>query len=154
MEFIYYLKEFITNDKYMELSNFMAHGSTTLLNHSINVSFLCYKHAIKKNKYDISSLVRGALLHDFYLYDWHDKNHKRPHGFFHSSVSYNNSKKYFKINKTEENIIKSHMFPLTLFKIPKYKESWLVQKMDKKATFMEMKHKKDNICLYDYTKEI
>ena len=52
MEFIYYLKEFITNDKYMELSNFMAHGSTTLLNHSINLSFLCYKHAIKKNKYD------------------------------------------------------------------------------------------------------
>ena len=150
MEFSDYLEEFINNDKYNELSNYIAHGKTTLLNHSINVSYLCYNYSISKpkKKYDVKSLIRGSLLHDFYLYDWHDKNHKRPHGFHHPKIAYLNAIKYFEINKIEENIIKSHMFPLTLFIIPKYKESWLVQKMDKRATFLEMKHKDINFCLY------
>ena len=151
MEFSDYLKEFINNEKYKELANYIAHGKTTLLNHSINVSYLCYLYSIAKpkKKYDMNSLIRGSLLHDFYLYDWHNKDHKRPHGFHHPLIAYKNAIKYFDINKIEENIIKTHMFPLTLFRIPKYKESWLVQKMDKKATFLEMKHKNVNFCLYE-----
>lgn len=150
MEFSELLNEFINNDKYKELSNYIAHGNTTLLNHSINVAYLCYQYSNKKikKKYDIKSLIRGALLHDFYLYDWHDKNHKRPHGFFHPKIAYDNAIKYYDLNNIETNIIKSHMFPLTLFIIPKYRESWLVQKMDKKATYLEMKNKKINFCLY------
>ncbi|MCR5350286.1 MAG: HD domain-containing protein [Acholeplasmatales bacterium] len=155
MEFKDYLEEFIKNEKYKELKKYISHGKTTLLNHSINVAYLAYSYAIKKkNKnYDIKSIVRGALLHDFYLYDWHDKNHKRPHGFFHPKAAYENAIKYFDVNKIEENIIKTHMFPLTLFKIPKYKESRLVQKMDKKATFMEIKNKKVNFSLFDLSNE-
>lgn len=150
MEFSDYLKEFINNEKYNELNNYIAHGKSTLLSHSINVAYLSYLKAIKKpNKYDIKSLVRGALLHDLYFYDWHKKGHGRLHGFYHPKKAYNNAIKYFQVNKKEENIIKSHMFPLTLFIIPKYIESWLVQRMDKKATFLEMKHKKINYCLFD-----
>ena len=150
MEFSDYLIEFINNEKYNELNNYIAHGRSTLLSHSINVAYLSYLKAIKKpNKYDIKSLVRGALLHDLYFYDWHKKGHGRLHGFYHPKKAYNNAIKYFQVNKKEENIIKSHMFPLTLFIIPKYRESWLVQRMDKKATFLEMKHKKINYCLFD-----
>ena len=76
MEFSDYLKEFINNEKYNELNNYIAHGRSTLLSHSINVAYLSYLKAIKKpNKYDIKSLVRGALLHDLYFYDWHKKGH-------------------------------------------------------------------------------
>ncbi len=149
MEFNDYISEFINHDIFNELKKYIAHGSTTIYSHTLNVAYLSYQYAIahSKKNYDIRSLIRGAMMHDMYLYDWHNKNHKRPHGFFHARIAYENAKKYFEINKIEENIIKSHMFPLTLFKFPKYKEAWLVQKMDKKATFKEMKNKKIDYCL-------
>ena len=149
MEFDEIISEFINNENYKELQRYVAHGKTTIFSHCINVAYLCYKYAInhQKKEYDIKSLVRGAMMHDMYFYDWHKKNHKRPHGFFHSKIAYNNALKYYEINKIEKNIIISHMFPLTIFKIPKYKEAWLVQKMDKKATFIERKNKHTNYCL-------
>jgi uncharacterized protein len=41
-----------------------------------------------------------------------------------------NAKKYFSINEIEEDIIKKHMWPLTLIP-PKYKESFIVSFADK-----------------------
>jgi uncharacterized protein len=41
-----------------------------------------------------------------------------------------NAKKYFSINEIEEDIIKKHMWPLTLIP-PKYKESFIISFADK-----------------------
>ena len=151
MEFEELTKEFLINKKFIELNKYIAHGSTSVFTHILNVSYLCYSYAMSHpNKgYDIKSLVRGAMMHDMYFYDWHNKDHKRPHGFHHPLIAYMNAKKYIEINKIEKNIIITHMFPLTLFKIPRYKEAWLVQKMDKKATMAEMKNKHTNFSLLD-----
>ena len=48
----------------------------------------------------------------------------------HPSIALNNANKYFDINEKEENIIASHMFPISK-KIPKYTESWIVSIVDK-----------------------
>lgn len=151
MEFEEITKEFLINKKFMELNKYIAHGNTSVFTHILNVSYLCYKYAVshKNKKYDLKSLVRGAMMHDMYFYDWHNKDHKRPHGFHHSKVAYQNAKELFLINDIEKDIILKHMFPLTIFKIPRYKESWLVQKMDKKATLKEMKNKQINFSLLD-----
>jgi uncharacterized protein len=71
------------------------------------------------------------------LYDWHenDKSH-RLHGFHHARKALNNAKRDFELNKIEENMIFTHMFPLNL-RIPKYKESILLCLADKKCAFKE-----------------
>ena len=63
--------------------NFIQHGSTTCYAHSANVACMAlYLADVLHLRVDRLSLARGALLHDFFLYDWHesDPSH-RLHGF-------------------------------------------------------------------------
>ena len=57
----------------LEEQNAMQHGSTSVYEHSVNVA---YKSLLLVENYrlpvDKQSLVRGALLHDYFLYDWHE----------------------------------------------------------------------------------
>lgn len=123
----------ILNSSNMELNkSFIQHGSTSVYDHSISVTIMCLKIVDKLNiKVDTKSLVRGALLHDYFLYDWHisDKSH-RLHGFRHAKIAYTNASKEFNLNKKEKNMILTHMFPLNL-RIPRYKESIILCVADK-----------------------
>lgn len=123
----------ILNSSNMELNKkFIQHGSTSVYDHSISVTNMCLKIVDKLNiKVDTKSLVRGALLHDYFLYDWHvkDKSH-RLHGFKHAKIAYINASKEFNLNKKEKNMILTHMFPLNL-RIPRYKESIILCVADK-----------------------
>ena len=46
---------------------------------------------------DMESLIRGALLHDYFLYDWHDgeKEHNL-HGFRHAERALRNAERIFR----------------------------------------------------------
>jgi uncharacterized protein len=86
-------------------------------------------------KLDYQSAARGALLHDFFLYDW--RNHDVPdlpagkfHGIEHPKIALANAKKHFVLNDIEKDIVRKHMWPLTLVP-PKYKESFIVSFADK-----------------------
>ncbi len=117
---------------------FIQHGTTTLYQHCRNVAIVSLMLAnFFKARIDERSLVRGAILHDYYLYDWHDKQ-ARPHlhGFFHPGIALKNAEKDFSLNKTERDIIKHHMFPLTMVP-PKTKEGWLVTLADKACSLYE-----------------
>ena len=118
--------------------DFIQNGSTSLYNHCRNVALMSLKIARSfKIKVDEDSLVRGALLHDYYLYDWHDKL-ARPHlhGFFHPGIALKNALEEFDLNSTEKDIIKHHMFPLTLVP-PSTKEGWIVSVADKLCSLYE-----------------
>lgn len=132
-------KEFKTMKKHNHHSGFSTYY------HSIKVAYLAYKYAKKHNvKLEINSLVRGALLHDFYLYDWHDKGGShRLHGFRHPRFAYNNALKLFPdISLMEKDIILHHMFPLTIIP-PHTKGGWIVCYCDKVATCADYKKKKN-----------
>ena len=61
------------------------------------------------------AMIRGALLHDYFLYDWHNPdNGHRLHGFSHPYTSLKNAKRDYSITKREADIIVKHMFPLTI----------------------------------------
>jgi uncharacterized protein len=84
-------------------------------------------------------LVLGAFLHDFYLYDWHESNPShRLHGFHHPKSALKNACCRFKLNEVEKNIIYSHMWPLTITKIPKTPEAVIVVIMDKICSIQEI----------------
>lgn len=137
--FYSYCIDILNHPIYKELDKYIQHGRTTVYEHCFNVAIESYNYVLnKKKKYDLRSLVRGALLHDFFLYDWHIvKGRKRFHGLRHNKIALNNSRKYFVLNKIEENIIYSHMWPLTFFAFPKYKEALIVNRIDKIISFME-----------------
>ena len=82
--------------------------------------------------------MRGALLHDYFLYDWHIPDENRPlHGRYHPSAALKNAEEDFELSDMERDIIKKHMFPLTLTP-PAYKESLLVCLVDKACSIYEI----------------
>ena len=139
--------ELITNiietDNYTSQKNFISHGNTNLYDHQINVAYECYKYLEKKNKEDID-MIYAALLHDYYLYDWHDIKkypRKRLHGFRHPKIAMNNAIRDYGISKRCQSMIRTHMFPLTLFHIPKSMDAYKLSIIDKKCSIKEMKRK-------------
>ncbi len=118
---------------------FLQHGSVSVYSHSVSVSVLavmmCRKFSIKA---DERSLIRGALLHDYFLYDWHEKDSSHKwHGFTHSRRALKNAMSDFSLNSIEKDIILTHMFPLNLTLIPRRKESALVCLADKLCALHE-----------------
>lgn len=75
---------------------------------------------------------RAALLHDYFLYDWHDWDDgaHRLHGFTHGQAALRNAVRDFRLNAIERDSIACHMFPMTL-KPPSYIEGYLVTMADK-----------------------
>ena len=122
----------------LENHNFVQHGSTSLFVHCRNVAFMSLKIARTfKVKVDEKSLVRGALLHDYYLYDWHDRKVCPSwHGFKHPYIALNNASKTYDLTPVEIDIISRHMFPLTPIP-PKTKEGWIVSIADKLCSLYE-----------------
>ena len=123
----------------------VQHGDMSVYDHSVFVAERCVAVARKwPGRVDMRRLVRGALLHDYFLYDWHKVKLEKLHGFHHPKIAAENAHRDFKITKIEENIIRRHMFPLTPIP-PKYRESVLVTISDKycatKEVFVALGHK-------------
>lgn len=115
-----------------EEKQYIQHGKISVYKHSIDVTALSIE--IVRNlgiKVNMRALVRGALLHDYFLYDWHipDKSH-RLHGFSHAKCAFKNANRDFPLDRLEMDMIKSHMFPLNLTP-PKHKESMILWIADK-----------------------
>ena len=119
--------------------DFMQHGVTSVYEHSVSVAYMSLRLAKKLHvKVNTTSLLRGALLHDYFLYDWHEKDAThRLHGFYHAGTALKNAKADFNLNDVEENIIARHMFPLNPIP-PRYKEAWLVCLADKYCAAVEV----------------
>lgn len=92
------------------------HGTVTVYEHSLRVAECSCKIAEKLGwKIDMESLVRGALLHDYFLYDWHEgSSGHRLHGFSHPVTALSNAMEDYELNFVERDIIRKHMFPMTL----------------------------------------
>jgi uncharacterized protein len=115
------------------------HGAVSTYEHVKNVvriSFLLNRRLkLGANEKD---LVVGALLHDFYLYDWHHKEaYHTMHGYKHAKFAMDNAVKYFHVNSNVQNIIYSHMWPLNLTHFPKSREALIVCIADKYSSTYE-----------------
>ena len=122
----------LTSARYQEMKQYLQHGRVTTFEHCMAVAKLSFRldrffHAKSKDE----ELVRGALLHDYFLYDWH--HHEGPlHGPYHPKAALENALKDFTdLTEREKNIIASHMWPLAPSRIPKCREAVLVCLADK-----------------------
>lgn len=137
-----YLEEVMKKKKFLKMNRYIQHGNTSCLLHSIAVSYYSYRLAkfLRLNIHE-KELIRGALLHDYFLYDWHAKykptRNVGLHGRIHPKIALFNARKDYDINELEADIIARHMFPLT-FTPPKYKESVIVCLVDKVLSTYEV----------------
>jgi uncharacterized protein len=131
------VSEILETPEMQSTKQFVQHGKVSVFSHSVAVAEYSLKFAKKMRlRVDSRSLVRGALLHDFFLYDWHD-DWDLLHGFKHPKMALKNAGKQFKLNKKERNIIRKHMWPMTMLNIPTCREAWLVCAVDKYCSLLE-----------------
>ena len=139
--FIKTARKILANEKVQQMKQYTQHGDVSTYEHCLMVCLYAYMYAKRlKMKINIEALVRGALLHDYFLYDWHVPSSEHGlHGFTHAARALKNAKIDFKINKKEENMILSHMFPLNLT-LPKSRESVILCVSDKVCALYETIH--------------
>ena len=129
-EYLDCVQEIIDHDDVKSMKKYNQHGSVDCFQHCLNVSTASYL-ICKKLKLDYRSAARGGLLHDFFLYDWHKENpHGGLHAFTHPKVAAQNADKTFTLNSRERDVIKNHMWPLTV-SFPRYPETLIVVLVDK-----------------------
>lgn len=121
------------------LAMYEQHLDIDRLQHITSVSYMSFL-ICKKLKLDYKCAARGGILHDLFYYDWRvkDKSH-RLHGYYHPGFALKNAKKLCgeKLSKKEQDIIKKHMWPLTIAP-PRYAESFIVSLSDKYCATQEL----------------
>ena len=132
------IKQLCEDSRFSQMNQYKQHGRMSIYEHSMAVAYTSWWIACKLHfKVDYVSLSRGALLHDYFLYDWHDKNNGyHLHGFTHPRKALQNAYEDFELTPKEENTILRHMFPLTPMP-PYYLESWIVCVADKFCALKE-----------------
>lgn len=137
------IRHIVETDEFDRMRNYKHHLHGCTYEHSIKVAHLCYRHYQRfGSKVNLDELIRGALLHDFFLYDHHDKNGIEgvsglAHWFVHPKRALENARKaYPDLTKNEQDMIARHMFPLTLIP-PKTRYGWVVCFYDKVAAIRE-----------------
>ena len=125
--------------------NFMQHGNYTTYDHIVSVAERSLRYAEKFHiKVNEKSMVRAALLHDYYLYDWHDCGGPLKcywHCLRHPHEAAKNAKAEFNLTKRELRMIKRHMFPCTILP-PTSREGLLISMADKACAAHEMRERR------------
>ena len=84
-------------------------------------------------------MVRAALLHDAFYYDWKVQGERRAfHAFVHGTIAARTAAGEVPLTRKECNCIRAHMFPAALG-IPLSREAWLITIADKICSVREYK---------------
>lgn len=132
-EFHRIVKPLLDNCPFEATKNEKHHGITRY-EHSMRVAYFSYK-VTKILGLAYKETTEAALLHDFFTNEVKEKNgiaRLRQH----PRCAVENAKKYFELSEKQEDIIATHMFPVT-FTPPKYLESWIVDLVDDVASIYE-----------------
>lgn len=132
--------DIMQSENFRSTRNYVQHGTIPVRRHCLDVA----EHSLVINrKLGINcqekDLVRGALLHDYFLYDWHDKNRENYqffHGFYHPGIALKNAQSEYQLSPREQDIIIKHMWPLTIVP-PLCREAWVVTMADKYCSLLE-----------------
>ena len=136
--------DILHSENFQKTRHHIQHGTMPVYRHCLDVA----KQSIQINKAlglgcSERDLIRGALLHDYFLYDWHTQDYVSPHklhGFYHPGRALKNAQQEYQLTPRERDIIKKHMWPLTISAMPMCREAWIVTMADKWCSLMETFH--------------
>lgn len=131
------VKDFLQHEKVNEMKQYYHHNMIDCHFHSVFVSYITYKVCVKLNC-NVHETTVAALLHDFYLYDWHVTKHDELHAWYHPKAAVINAEKYFgKLTELQRDMMLSHMWPLHIVP-PKSKEGMILTFADKYCTNFDL----------------
>ena len=117
-----------------KLAEYAHHGNKNRLDHVTEVARLSFYWG-RRLSLDCSVIVRGALLHDLFFYDWFREG-PRLHGLRHHNIALDNARQVTTLEPKEVDVIIRHMWPLTLIP-PRYPESLVVCLVDTYCTIKD-----------------
>lgn len=128
---------FLHDERIIKMKEIPMHRGSNCYYHSFKVAKKAIHNALrhKKEKVNLITILLGAILHDYYLYNWrNDKALLKKHGKVHPYVAAQNAKDDFGITEVVQKVIKSHMWPLNFKEYPNSKEARIVTIADKMVT--------------------
>lgn len=129
LQYMSIVNNILDNDEFLKIKKIEHHGISRY-DHSLKVSYYSYRIA-KALHLDYEQTAVGGLLHDFFLSPEDRSQKDRIKSVFtHPKYAVEMAKSQFELTKKEEDMIRSHMFPINL-SVPKYAESWIVSMVDK-----------------------
>ena len=136
------ITELAEDGRTLRMKRYIQHSNKSTYDHCMDVARHSFFFAKRLHlNVDEVALVRGAFLHDYYLYDWHDHG-DHLHGYHHPDIAVANACRDFQLSEKEAGIIRSHMWPLTLTKVPTSKEAAVVCFVDKVCSLRETLNRK------------
>lgn len=140
-ETIIVLDKYASDKAILEMKQFCQHGNQSTYDHCLHVAIwsAIMAERLKLTNDKIENVVLGAMLHDYFLYDWHDSRRRKEgiHCWSHPKTALENASRRFDLNKRQKNIIRAHMFPATMLHIPSCTEAWIVCLADKICAVIE-----------------
>ena len=136
-QYITIVNDILDHKEFKKIKNITHHGLNRY-DHSVRVSYYSYKIA-KLFRLDSYEVARAGLLHDFFLVNNEVISVKEKMNTLvnHPKYAEAYASKYFILSDKERDIIRSHMFPISVVAVPKYAESWLVNVIDNAFSICE-----------------
>lgn len=129
LQYMSIVNNILNNDEFIKTKVIEQHG-TNRYDHCLKVSYYSYLIA-KALRLDYEQTAVGGLLHDFFISPMDRTNKDRFISVFtHPKLAVETAKSQFDLTVKEEDMIRSHMFPLYI-SVPKYAESWIISMVDK-----------------------
>ena len=131
-------QSFLNNEKILRMKDISMHRGSNCYIHSFKVAKKAIKKSINKKNINLEVVLIGAILHDYYLYDWRqDRSKLKKHAKNHPGIAINNAINDFDISDDVKNVIKTHMWPINIKAFPNTKEAKIVSLSDKAVTIRE-----------------
>lgn len=136
------VQDLLCQQSVQRMKQYPHHGMINTHFHSVYVSYQVYKCCVfwRIQALKTQDIVRAALLHDLYLYDWHLEKHEKKHAWYHPQAAVRNIEKYrlVVLNDMQREMILSHMFPLSA--PPHSLGGWMLTLVDKYCAYRELLH--------------
>ena len=138
---------FRCDERLVKMMEIPMHRGSNCYIHSFKVAKTAIRRALRHRKADLRTILVGAILHDYYLYDWRvDRSKMKHHLSTHPYTAAENAERDFGIPESVKKVIHSHMWPVNLLDFPKTKEARIISLADKhiflQEIFCSKRHKK------------
>ena len=131
---------FLHDEKILKMKEVPMHRGSNCYEHSFKVAKRAIKRALNSLREDINLevVLIGAILHDYYLYDWRtDRSKRKRHGRNHQFIASENASRDFDVSPKVKKVIETHMWPLNIKNYPSTIEARIVSISDKSIAISE-----------------
>ncbi len=132
------VEDIMTHDLVQDMKEISQHSKhISRFDHSLYVAYtsfvICHHLGL-----DAEAAARGGMLHDFHIHNARFTRSAFKLLFTHPIHALKQSCEFFELSKREKNIIESHMWPITISRLPKSREALIVNFVDTYCAMLEM----------------